>query len=69
MSLKHTVPAVAQCDASPFADTGEAANYLKLQSQTLRRWACTQTGPIQPVRIGNRALRWRWADLHELAGG
>lgn len=53
---------------SPLANTREAATFLNLQPQTLRGWASTQQGPIQPVRIGNRALRWRWADLHQLAG-
>ncbi|RZO82800.1 MAG: DNA-binding protein [Oceanococcus sp.] len=53
---------------SPVTDTDTAAGYIGLKPQTLRLWACKQCGPIQPIRIGNR-LRWRWKDLHELAGG
>lgn len=48
------------------ATTREAASFLNFEPQTLRRWACRQVGPIQPLRIGKR-LRWRWADLRKLA--
>lgn len=53
-------------DDEQFATTSEAAAFLKFEPQTLRRWACRQVGPIQPLRIGKR-LRWRWADLRKLA--
>ncbi len=53
---------------SPIASTGQAARFLNLKEQTLRMWACKQSGPVQPVRIGGR-LGWRWADLHKLVQG
>jgi len=46
--------------------TEEAAAFLRLRPQTLRRWACYDTGPISPVRLQNR-LRWRADDLKKLA--
>lgn len=51
-----------------FLDTQEAAYYLRFRTQTLRRWACYDSGPIRPVRIGGR-LRWRIADLQKLLEG
>jgi hypothetical protein len=46
----------------------EAADFLRMKQQSLRRWACYDCGPIQPVRVGGR-LRWRVADLVRLANG
>lgn len=45
--------------------TSEAAQLLNLQPQTLRKWAMDGSGPIQPIKIGNR-LRWRLSDIEEL---
>lgn len=45
--------------------TLNAARVLDLKPQTLRRWACFQCGPIQPVRVNGRLL-WRIADLGRL---
>ncbi|MDR6631013.1 putative DNA-binding transcriptional regulator AlpA [Acinetobacter lwoffii] len=45
--------------------TSEAAFLLKLRDQTLRKWAMDGSGPIQPLKIGNR-LRWRLSDIEEL---
>lgn len=50
------------------ATTKEAAEFLQFAQQTLRKWACFGTGPIRPVKVGNR-LRWRLADLEKLASG
>lgn len=47
--------------------TDEAAAHLGLAQQTLRRWSCFQTGPLRPVRIGNR-LRWPTAEIKKLLG-
>jgi len=49
-------------------DTEEAASFLRLKPQTLRRWACYDQGPIRPVKVGKR-LRWRLADLERLVNG
>jgi predicted DNA-binding transcriptional regulator AlpA len=45
--------------------TGEAAELISFKPQTLRKWAMDGSGPIQPIKIGNR-LRWRLADIEEL---
>ncbi|MCU0928801.1 MAG: helix-turn-helix domain-containing protein [Burkholderiaceae bacterium] len=47
--------------------TAEAAIYLNRKTQTLRLWACTEEGPIRPVRVNGRLL-WRVADLRQLLG-
>lgn len=49
-------------------ETKEAAAVLRYQSQTLRKWACYDNGPIRPVRIAGR-LRWRVADIAALVEG
>lgn len=48
--------------------TAVAARELTLAAQTLRRWACTGRGPIQPVRVSSGRLRWRMADIQKLLG-
>lgn len=37
--------------------TAEAARHLNRAPQTLRLWACYESGPIRPVRINGR-LAW-----------
>ncbi|MGO9994119.1 MAG: helix-turn-helix domain-containing protein [Steroidobacteraceae bacterium] len=48
--------------------TLEAAALLRMQPQTLRRWACENSGPIKPRRIGGR-LTWPLADIKNLMAG
>lgn len=48
--------------------TGPAAKAINRRPQTLRKWACTGTGPIQPVRISGR-LHWKVSDLAALLTG
>ena len=48
--------------------TNEAARAINRRPQTLRRWACFGSGPIQPVRIHGR-LGWRVEDLRRLIEG
>lgn len=48
--------------------TEEAAKLLKRQSQTLRKWAAYQSGPIQPRRVHGR-LWWALADIERLIAG
>lgn len=50
-----------------FATTNEAALFLRLKPQTLRKWAMDGSGPIQPVKIGNR-LCWNIQELKALMG-
>lgn len=42
--------------------TSEAASVVHRRPQTLRKWACLESGPIRPVRINGR-LAWRVVDL------
>ena len=48
--------------------TDAAAHHLNRKSQTLRKWACLENGPIRPVRINGR-LAWRVSDLKMLLNG
>lgn len=48
--------------------TNEAAQAINRASQTLRKWACLENGPIRPVRINGR-LAWRVIDLANLLNG
>lgn len=44
-----------------------AAYHLNRQPQTLRLWACEETGPLRPLRVNGR-LAWRVADLRRVLG-
>lgn len=44
-----------------------AAHHLNRRPQTLRGWACLESGPIRPVRLNGR-LAWRVSDLRALLG-
>ena len=48
--------------------THEAAPTLNRAPQTLRKWACLETGPIRPIRINGR-LAWKVSDLQTLLSG
>jgi hypothetical protein len=47
--------------------TNEAAQHLGRSQQTLRIWACRETGPVKPVRVHGR-LMWPTAELRRLVG-
>lgn len=47
------------------ATTAEVTAYLRVSRTTV--WRLCRAGTLQPLRIG-RALRFRWADLRQLAG-
>jgi hypothetical protein len=47
--------------------TADAAFHLGRSPQTLRVWACTQTGPIQPLRVNSR-LMWPVSEIKKLLG-
>jgi hypothetical protein len=49
-------------------ETNDAAPIINRQPQTLRRWACEDSGPIKPVRINGR-LYWKVRELRALAAG
>lgn len=46
-------------------DTNTAAKLLGRTSQTLRKWACYENGPLRPVRVNGR-LAWPLADIRRL---
>jgi hypothetical protein len=50
---------------APNVPTDQAAFYLNRASQTLRKWACLENGPLRPIRINGR-LAWKVADLKVL---
>ena len=47
--------------------TPEAAQQLNRSQQTLRIWACKETGPLRPIRVHGR-LQWKTADIRALLG-
>lgn len=48
--------------------TPEAARHLHRAEQTLRLWACRESGPLRPLRINGR-LAWRVSDIRRLVEG
>lgn len=56
-----------ECESRPTVGTPAAAFYLRLQQQTMRAHACYETGPLRPIRIGNR-LHWKTEDIRRLLG-
>ena len=56
-------------ETRPTVSTDAAAHYLHLAPQTLRIYACKETGPIRPVRIpGTARLHWRTNEIRALLG-
>lgn len=51
----------------PTVDTAAAAHYLHLAQQTLRIYACKESGPLRPRRINGR-LHWVTSDIRRLLG-
>lgn len=47
--------------------TSEAARHLNRAQQTLRLWACYESGPIRPIRVNGR-LAWSTAEIRRLLG-
>ena len=41
----------------------EAACVLNVKIGTLANWRCTKRADIPYIRIGKRAIRYRWGDL------
>ena len=59
-------PALAD-EVREVVPTDCAAFHLNRRPQTLRLWACYETGPIRPVRVNGR-LGWRVAEIRRLLG-
>ncbi len=51
----------------PTIPTEQAAHYLLRRPQTLRGWACTEDGPLRPVRVNGR-LAWPVAEIKRVLG-
>lgn len=47
--------------------TSEAALHLNRSPQTLRIWACHESGPIRPSRVNGR-LAWPVAEIKRVLG-
>lgn len=56
-----------ELETRPAVETAQAAAYLGRRPQTLRAWACLETGPIRPVRVYGR-LMWPMRDIRRLLG-
>lgn len=61
-----TFPPLEQV-TKPNLTTEEAAYYLNRQPQTMRIWACKESGPLKPRRTFGR-LDWSTAETKRLAG-
>lgn len=48
-----------------FISTEEAATLLNRKPQTLRKWACYDSGPLRPVRLYGR-LMWGVKEIASL---
>lgn len=51
----------------PAVDTDSAAYYLGRKPQTLRTWACYESGPIRPIRVHGR-LAWSVDEIRKVLG-
>jgi hypothetical protein len=51
----------------PAINTEQAAYYLNRKPQTLRSWACLQTGPLQPINVNGR-LAWPVSAIRKMLG-
>ena len=51
----------------PTLPTEEAAYYLNRRPQTLRAWACSENGPLRPIRI-NGLLAWPVREIKKILG-
>lgn len=65
----RALPALTPLDREPRSrlPTDEAARHINRAPQTLRLWACSQQGPIQPININGR-LAWAVSDLRRVLG-
>lgn len=54
-------------ETRPTVPTPQAAHYLNRRPQTMREWACLESGPIRPIRINGR-LAWPMAGIRALLG-
>ena len=67
MVQKALQPIPLEQETRPNLPTNEAAFHLNRAQQTLRPWACDESGPLRPIRINGR-LAWPVAELRKLCG-
>ena len=51
----------------PVLTTKELCHYLNIAEQTAWGWACKESGPVRPIRIGRR-LGWPTTAVKKLCG-
>ena len=57
-------------ETRPTVDTAAAAHYLHLAPQTMRIYACRESGPLRARRLpGSSKLHWATADIRRLLSG
>lgn len=49
-------------------ETAPAAYHLLREPQTLRIWACKESGPLRPIRVNGR-LAWSVAEIRRILAG
>jgi len=65
-SLTPNLDAIAA--SRDFVSTEEAATLLNRRPQTLRKWACYDSGPLRPIRLYGR-LMWGVKEIVSLLRG
>ncbi len=58
-------PASICSETRTHVTTSEAARLLNRKEQTLRNWACFETGPIRPIRVHGK-LAWPTSEIRRL---
>jgi hypothetical protein len=56
-----------ELDTRVVVDTATAAHHCNRRPQSMRAWACLETGPLRPIHINGR-LAWRVSDIRQLLG-
>ena len=51
----------------PNLTTTELCHYFNIAEQTAWAWACKESGPVRPIRIGRR-LNWPTKAVKQLCG-
>lgn len=67
-SQSNALPAALTAETRTHIPTACAAYWLNRSPQTLRIWACYESGPIHPVRIHGR-LAWPVDEIVRLLKG
>lgn len=62
---RHFPPLASE--TRPAVDTATAAHWLLRKEQTLRCWACLETGPMRPMRVHGR-LAWPVKEIRRVLG-